>query len=306
MGYKCIECGINDVLNEGDVCEFCAMSQDPYMSFSYNSNSSVHKASVSEKEHDTYIPGSGKTRKILIGDNTDRSLSGYEAQEPIEDNHSHVPVMSSGQVASLYTQSAQMSSQNTSNQNTPIKNKSIPATAGIVKNVHIDKHEHTFYRRIFDALFFNIPYMFDDDITMFQVFPDFMGSALNSQGNACDQIIVYGTMNAGAISDNNSVEIYGKRDSHNNIVAGKIRNKDSGVIVQPNRLISPLVIRMMALLILLLGIAVFAAIGVKGIVIFFVAVFVILNLPLVLEIVLRLLGGMFKLLWLLITGLFKR
>lgn len=77
-------------------------------------------------------------------------------------------------------------------------------------------------------MFKGIPYALDNDITMFQVFPDYTGTSLNAMGNACDQVIVYGKLNAGAVSENNDVEVYGHRDADNNIVAKKIVNKASG------------------------------------------------------------------------------
>lgn len=30
MAYKCRICGINEVDNQGDICELCAVGQDPY------------------------------------------------------------------------------------------------------------------------------------------------------------------------------------------------------------------------------------------------------------------------------------
>ena len=30
MSYKCKICGFNDVAHQGDVCELCAISADPY------------------------------------------------------------------------------------------------------------------------------------------------------------------------------------------------------------------------------------------------------------------------------------
>ena len=31
MGCKCYICGVNDVENPGDICDICALGEDPYL-----------------------------------------------------------------------------------------------------------------------------------------------------------------------------------------------------------------------------------------------------------------------------------
>jgi hypothetical protein len=81
-----------------------------------------------------------------------------------------------------------------------------------------------FLFKLAKSLFSGIPYTLDNDLTTFQVFPDYSGKTVTASGNACDQVIVYGKVAAGVISENNSVEVYGKRDSNNNIISDKIKN----------------------------------------------------------------------------------
>lgn len=38
MAYKCRICGTNDVEHAGDVCELCAIGQDPYAAAMQNNN----------------------------------------------------------------------------------------------------------------------------------------------------------------------------------------------------------------------------------------------------------------------------
>ena len=83
--------------------------------------------------------------------------------------------------------------------------------------------------------FKGVPFTLDDDVTMFQVFPDFTGTSLNVLGNACDQVIVYGRLNNGAVSENNDVEVYGRRDSNNNVIAKTIKNTAKSTAKSANK-----------------------------------------------------------------------
>ena len=139
-----------------------------------------------------------------------------------------------------------------------------------------------------------IPFTLDDDITMFQVYPDFSGSALNSLGNACDQVIVYGRLNKGTISENNDVEVYGRRDSSGNIIARTIKNKASGTTITAQRALGPGGVWTITLLALALVAAVVYAIGIEGIIWAIVIVICLTNLPTVFKILSVILGGMFS------------
>lgn len=124
----------------------------------------------------------------------------------------------------------------------------------------------------------------DDDVTMFQVFPDFSGTSLNTLGNTCDQVIVYGKLNNGAVSENNDVEVYGRRDANNNIIAKTIKNKASGTTITPIRTIGQGVVWLItAIVIALIGLMI-AGLGVEGVIWTVVIVLCLTNFPKVLKI----------------------
>lgn len=249
MGYKCSICGSNEVDLLGEVCEICAIGQDPYAVNSMgNAPSSNRNRQIlnTPSADDAGVPKTKHSnRKVLI--NGGQALND---QDPYGNNiisvnntPSGVQVYSAGQVPQQLSSDTTVATQtvSTSSSNEPI-------TAGIVKNMAVDKQERNFIYKLGRALFKGIPYTFDDAVTMFQVFPDYTGTALNAVGNACDQVVVYGTLTNGAICENNDVEVFGRRDSNNNIIAKTIRNKASGTIVSPTRTISPAVVWLLTLL----------------------------------------------------------
>ncbi|MFR0986176.1 MAG: hypothetical protein ACLSFZ_06310, partial [Frisingicoccus sp.] len=96
--------------------------------------------------------------------------------------------------------------QQSSGSATSQKNTSAAAswqTKGIIKNVAADQERIPFIFKVFRSLFKGVPLTITNDITTFQVFPDYTGQSLNALGNACDQVSVYGKVNAGIISENN-------------------------------------------------------------------------------------------------------
>ncbi len=247
MGYKCRICGINEVENVGDICELCAISQDPYsaaMSNGKNGNST-----------DVHIPASGgatysshkKNREILINRNNalaNKDPYGNDISTPADYNSNSrgVPIRTKGSESILVSGSSDdLASPNDSANSGDLKKG--PISTGITKNISVDVQERSAVAKIFRSLFFGIPYSSDDDITTFQVFPDHTGSSLNAMGNACDQVIVYGKITTGAISENNSVDVYGYRDANNNVIAKKIVNTASGTTITPIKSISAGVIR---------------------------------------------------------------
>lgn len=72
MAYKCRICGTNDVEHVGDVCELCAIGQDPYAAAMQNNNVTpeVSKQGLFQPQtsSDTgnYIPRRGKNRRVLL------------------------------------------------------------------------------------------------------------------------------------------------------------------------------------------------------------------------------------------------
>ena len=244
MACKCRICGVNDVEYEGDVCELCAIGQDPYASAMQSDNTRKVALDYAEPRNDkrsTRVIGSGRTRKVLLGGGESLVNTDPYGNSIVPEADDQVQVYQAGQVPV----SSQGQTTVDSGSTKPGGAKAVksaakgnqPICSGITKNISVDTQKKSMIEKWFRALFSGIPISLDDDITMFQVFPDYTGSALNALGNACDQVIVYGKVNSGAVAENNDVEIYGYRDSNNNVVAKMIKNKASGTTIRPDRTI---------------------------------------------------------------------
>lgn len=297
MSYKCRICGTNDVDHPGDVCELCALGEDPYASaISGSAPQPMQSGNIPARGEPTGTPA-GKSRKILLGGGAslvNRDPYGNDIAPAQTENEVHV--YQAGQVpAAPQTVSALAPAPAPAGQaQGSVPGGSVPLTTGITKNITVDRQKKTFLQRWFRSLISSVPYTMDNDITMFQVYPDYSGTTLNAMGNACDQVIIYGTMNAGAIAENNEVEVYGRRDSSNNIIATRVRNVASGTIVTPYRTIPAMVVMIITLAVLgLLAFAV-STMGTTGIVWAVVFALCLLNLPLVLKIVAALIGIIFS------------
>ena len=200
MAYKCRICGSNDVENPGDVCELCAIGQDPYASaieenraYEQTVPDSGHvsrRIQVSENNNAGTV-GKGRSRKVLINGgspliNTDPYGNQIESQ-----SEQTVQVYHAGEVPQ---QTQAFSASNVSGTgaavNAASKGKE-PITSGITRNIAVDTQQRPFLQKWFKSLFSGIPLTMDDDIIMFQVFPDYSGTSLNAMGNACYQVIVY-------------------------------------------------------------------------------------------------------------------
>lgn len=297
MAYKCRICGSNEVEQLGDICELCSISQDPYISSVPNSKSNITSCSFdTDSEINNYNKTHRTNRKVLInGGNSLFNQDPYGNDMGSNQDNSVVKVYSAGQAPDIQSNST------STNKDKEIINKNQPITSGITKNITIDSQKKSILAKWFRALFAGVPFTLDNDITMFQVFPDYTGNSLNATGNACDQIIVYGKLNNGTISDNNDVEIFGRRDSNNNIIAKTIRNKASGTIIKPMRTINSVVVWLLTLLVLVLIAAAVMALGVTGIVWTVVILLCLTNLPRVIKI----LGVIFGMLFSLIRHIFR-
>ena len=288
MAYKCRICGSNDVEHMGDVCELCAIGQDPYASALQGDLQADSKAyqPVNNDFGNSHTSTRGRSRKVLIGGgnslaNTDPYGNSMVLSSDGEDN---VQVYHAGQVPVMQQNSTVVDA---SNNNTTMKGttkRNQPITFGVTKNITVDNQKKSFLEKWFRALFSGIPFTFDDDVTMFQVFPDYSGTSLNAMGNACDQVIVYGKLNAGAVSENNDVEVYGHRDSNNNVIAKTIKNKASGTTITPDKTISVGVVWVITALIFAVIFGAVSMLGVEGIIWVVVFVFCLTNLPLVIKV----------------------
>ena len=302
MSYKCRICGLNDVEHMGDICELCAVSQDPYAA-AMQGNPQPESRDYSDAGAGTgtaYTPTKGRSRKVLLGGgnpamNTDPYGNSIVPQDEEEDK---VQVYHAGQVP-LTQQSSDVVNQDGSSTVSGAKGgtaskSSEPLTQGITKNISVDTEKKAFIVKWFRSLTSGIPFTLDDDITMFQVFPDFSGTSLNAMGNACDQVIVYGKLKAGAVSENNNVEVYGHRDPDNNIIAKSIKNKATGTTITPDGSISVAVIWVITLAVAAIIALTFFTIGVEGIVWAIVLIICLTNLPLVFKILAAIFGFLFS------------
>lgn len=290
MSYKCRICASNDVEHPDDICEICAIGADPYAA-NMSSVKTTPEDNGGYTQQTSNSSAKRNGRKVLLNggssvanqDPYGNDMTPYQKDESVQ-------VYSAGQVPQSVTHTV-------NNVNTTVQNNTtIPqfVTSGITKNITVDNQKRSILTKWFASLFKGIPFALDDDITMFQVFPDFSGTALNSMGNACDQVIVYGKLNNGTISENNDVEVYGRRDSNNNIIAKTIRNKASGTTISPMRCMESSMVWVITIIVAALIFALIMGLGVEGIVWTIVAVLCLTNLPMVLKVFGAIFGALFS------------
>ena len=297
MGYKCKICGINDVEHMGDICELCAVGQDPYaISMMKQTQKASGEAVVDETNSSSYASGSGRSRKILInGGSAVVNTDPYGNDITVQNQDDSVQVYQAGQIPDIKTGNISQTSTVQGSQAASAKGNQ-PIVSGISKNISVDTQKKAFLTKWFRALFTGIPFTLGNEVTMFQVFPDYSGTALNAMGYACDQVIVYGKLNAGAVSENNSIEVYGHRDSNNNVVAKTIKNTASGTTITPDGMISPILVWIITLMMAALIAGVCMSLGVEGIVWVIVLIICFMNLPLILKIIGVIFGFIFSVL----------
>lgn len=196
MACKCRICGVNDVARPGDVCGPCRSGQPA----------------------DAAGSGGKRTRRVLLNGGSGLSdLDPYgNSMGPQDEAESPDQTPPADHTAA---DDAVQGSQ--------------PLTCGVIKNIMVDTPRKSALGKWFRTLFTGIPFSLSNEVTLFQVFPDPSGSPLNMLGNACDQVIVYGKIKYGSLAENNDVEVYGRRDSNNYIIAREIRNKATGTAVRP-------------------------------------------------------------------------
>lgn len=310
MAYKCRICQVNDVENPNDICELCAIAQDPYANVIANTAGPAGYNNCGENTPQpqlqpqpqpqtvvAHMPlatnaGKGKSRKVLL--TTMQPLAKRDPYGNIiaspSDSETQVQVYQAGQVPAPQTTSDLTTTSDTTgvaSQNAS-KSESVsdkePICYGITKNISVDKPERSFLRKWFESFFSGLPFPWDDEITMFQIFPDFSGTAVNALGNACDQVIVYGKIGSGAVAENNDVEVFGYRDSHNNVIVKTIKNKASGTTISPERTLSATAIRILTFFLFFVIMA--AGLGAGAEVLMWVVIIILCltNLPLAFKI----------------------
>ena len=298
MACLCKICMSNEVDNPDDICELCAISADPYVNGFGNVQTKRNVIDTEIEQTSSYAPKRSGNRKVLLNGGTsmaNRDPYGNDMTPAQNQNTTSVRVFSSGQMPEqVYEESV---STEVAPQTTGVQ----PVTVGITKNITVDNQKKSVLEKWFRSLFKGIHYTLDDDVTMFQVFPDYSGTSMNAMGNACDQVIVYGRLNNGEVSENNEVEVYGRRDSRNNIIAKKIKNKATGTIIKPQRTIPVGIIWFVTVLVSLLIFGTISLLGVEGIIWTVVFLLLLTNAPLALKIIAGIIGIMFSL----IKGLFS-
>ena len=291
MAYRCRICGVSEVDNPGDICELCAIGQDPYSQgqATYGSSQFDSQSDSGDRNNSSHNSRKGTSRKVLL--NGGKSLSNqdpYGNDMTVSESEHSVRVYSAGEVP----QEVQHTENDYYDEEIPAKNQ--PITSGITKNISADVYKRPTMVKWFSALFMGIPFTLDDDVTTFQVFPDFSGTALNAMGNACDQVIVYGKLNSGVVSENNDVEVYGRRDSKNNVIAKEIKNKASGTTIRPERSIGQGAAWFITVVIIALVAAIAAGLGTEGVIWTVVVILCLTNLPTTLKVFAVIIGAVFS------------
>ena len=297
MSYKCRICNTNEVDTPDGVCDMCAVTMDPYAQ-AMNGGSGFSNEPGSDTGSDTgkSYRKSGKNRKVLLntGDVSVQTDPYGNVITPSERQDQTVKVYQAGTVPT--SQQVQAGQTNAGYAAAPVNKKNAPVTTGIIKNISVDTEERSMLVKILSAVFKGTPVCTDDTITMFQVFPDFSGTAVNAMGNACDQVIVYGKITTGVLAENNDVEVYGYRDSRNNVVAKTIKNTASGTTITPRGAVSAGAVRLIFLAILAVLAVICAVVGLEGIIIGIIIVICLTNLPVVFKIISAVFGGLFSVL----------
>lgn len=280
--------------HDGDVCEYCAAASDPYAQAARargRGRGAGPVVSQPQPEPESVSASRTPRRRILVSgeSSTPAARPAQDMTVPTPD----VPVYRPGQAAVQQSAPASVQTPSAAPQAAPAQNTNGALCVGITKNVATSTEQRGFVAKIFDAVFRGIPYTSDPDVLTFQVFPDYSGTSVTASGTACDQVIVYGKVNAGVVSENNHVRVYGHRDSSRQIIADKIENTASGMIIVPQHNVSAMVVRLAVLAVLVLLATLFAYIGVPGLVLILVVAICLTNLPLVSKLVLSILCGIF-------------
>lgn len=228
LSHKCKICGEVPVNEQGDICQGCS---DPYSSH-YADPPPLH--------------GTGNRRRVLIGDAVvpadisvacDNDRTGTSVILTTAQN-TYQPVVQST-TAPANPRSAAISSPI----NPVVSNSALRATdyetEGVVRNYKEETSKSFLLERWVRTLFKGVPFSMDNTIHTFQVYPQ--GWMTTNTGiPICDEVVVYGQVNRGKISLDNTVQVWGKRDTSNAIVATKIFNVASGTWLNIRYGLSPL------------------------------------------------------------------
>lgn len=274
MNY-CAICGTTPVEGNGFVCQSCADNMDPFALAAAGYQISTSNA---EDAGTSVIPPVKK--RVLLDKqpeeqktySTNRTLLDDAATGAVEDGTSKLSAAISETLAAAAAQPSPLPSvtsptgaitnngSSTAIKATPFNNNagsnassgSMEHISGIAKNVIQDVDRRGVIWRWFRSVGTGSSFSVDSDITEFQVFPDFSGTTLTASGTSSDQVIMYGKIRTGMISENNDVEVYGRRDKSNTIIASKIKNVATGAVAKPSLVMSATMTRVITLLLVML------------------------------------------------------
>lgn len=170
------------------------------------------------------------------------------------------------------------------------QSRQMPVCSGVVRNVSRDYQKRAFIYKWFRALFGGVPYTLDDEATLFQVYPVNTPNGLNSMGNACDLVAVYGQVSNGSINNGDMVDVYGQRDSKNRVIARKVMNNSSGCVVTGARSLGVVPVLIITLLVIALLAGLVVCLGPTGILCSAILIIIILNLPRIIKFLAIVLG----------------
>lgn len=294
---RCRVCGVHEVEYEGAVCELCALGKDTnssgYGSFggnnggSYGGNGGYGSYGNSGNGYGSN-GGNGGGFGGYGGNNSGYGNTGY--REPAGGSYGgYSPNTQGGQVSVYGPGEVMQNNPGNTGMDRPRGGMSNifhtePISQGIVRNVGIGNEKHLGITKYFKSLFTGAPYCSDNFVTTFQVYPDEMGSGFNSSGFACDQVVLYGKLTDGMISDNNEVAVYGHRDPNGCIIASKVINRSSGATMRPQHLTPAWVVRLLTVIALAACVIILATTSAENLLLSVILVLVILNLPLLLKI----------------------
>jgi hypothetical protein len=278
MSYKCSCCGVNDVVHPGDICEVCFLSTKSGADTHAHPSSSSHRPKV-----------------LLNGGNDVAGTDSYrnDIGKPAYQTPTTPDTPSSTPGVPAFDPFCQPGSSKAGAQTAP-GSISGCLTQGISKNIIRDDPKRSILYKWIRCLFTGIPFTLDNEVTSFQVYPDYSGAANNSSGYACDQVTIFGHINAGTVSENNEVTVFGRRTSKNTIIANKLINVASGASISPTRTLGFIPVWIVTLILAVAAYYAVTTLGVSGIIWVVVALLCLTNLPAVFKLILAIFAALFS------------
>lgn len=307
MRYKCCKCGRNEVSSKYGICEDCAShfieldDKCPPMIRDYVSsgakpaggikvkNKPAKKSAEPVKQSEPFnlIGEANPNNQVSaqLGQHTDVTRT-KKPPAPSPTNE-HIDSVSLPQPQDTYTvQPAVQSSRN--------------HVSGYVNNITIQQDSPAFAVRYFRCLFTGVPLSFSEQVISFDMVFDRSGESIDDSGNRSVLVEVYGSSRQNSISQYNHVDVYGRRNHNNVMIANKVVNNDNGVSITTLKISTP-VMWVLTVLVILAVVLVFNKIGIGGVIICALVILAITHPRLVFMIF----GFIFRMIWGLIQWLFR-